>query len=181
MANIRLADLLPQPFYQNVHEMALLMQVEQYQLDALQKAMDKAQNNFYACVADEDGLVVFEQILGISGGAYLDLEARRYNVIARLLPPKPMTLRSFNELLQTLNIDAKISVEEFKVIATISTTDSQALKRLNRLMKVYLPANLVFQTMNIVATSTAGQTKHGTGQLLATKVTSKKSVYAEGS
>ncbi len=180
MNNIRLVDLLPQPYYQDVYEMVLLMQVEQYQLDDLQMAIDKAQNNFYAILADEDGLKIFEQMLGITGTAYSDLEARRYNVIKMLLPPKPITLRSFNEILQTLNIDAKISVSDFNVTVKTNTTDSQALKRLNSLMKSHLPANLTFQAMNIVSSSTPAPSKHGTGALLATKITSKKSEYAEG-
>ncbi|MCT1174177.1 DUF2313 domain-containing protein [Lactococcus lactis] len=179
MANIRLIDLLPQPYYQDVYEMVLLMQIEQYQLDALQNAIDKAQNNFFAIVADEDGLKIFEQMLGIAGDDYLDLEARRYNVIARLLPPKPITLRGFNEIIKALNIDASISVKNFEAVVQTNTTDTQALKRLNSLMKSCLPANLTFQALNIVSSSTPAPTKHGTGALLATKVTSQRSVYAE--
>lgn len=181
MTNIKLIDLLPQPYYQDVYEMVLLMNVEQYQLDALQNAIEKAQNNFYAIVADEDGLKIFEQMLGITDTAYSDLEARRYNVIAKLLPPKQITLNSFNDILQMLNIDAKISVDGFNVTVKTNTTDTQALKRLLSLMKSHLPANLTFQAMNIVSSSTPAPTKHGTGALLATQVTSKKSEYAEGS
>ncbi|MFK4958718.1 hypothetical protein ACI1TN_07690 [Lactococcus garvieae] len=39
---IRLTDLIPQPFYNDVYEMALLMKVQQYQLDDLQEAINQA-------------------------------------------------------------------------------------------------------------------------------------------
>lgn len=180
MQTIRLAELIPQPFYQGVYEMALLMNVQQYQLDALQEAIDKAQNNFFPIVADETGLAIFEKMLGITGTIGLDLETRRYNVIALLLPPRPITLRSFNELLQTLNINATLSVTGFHVEVRTETTDSQALLRLHSLMLLYLPANLTFKSFNYGQTSTAGATKHGVGGLLAGKVTSKKTNYAKG-
>ena len=47
-------------------------------------------------------------------------------------------------------------------------------------MKSYLPANLTFKTFNYGQTSTKGPTKHGVGGMLAGKVTSKKTKYAEG-
>ncbi|WP_285118594.1 putative phage tail protein, partial [Lactococcus petauri] len=91
---IRLTDLIPQPFYNDVYEMALLMKVQQYQLDDLQEAINQAQDNFFPIVANEEGLAIFEKMLGITGVVGLDIETRRYNVIARMLPPRPITLKS---------------------------------------------------------------------------------------
>lgn len=178
MKNLRLVDLLPQPYYQDIYEMALLMQIEQYQIDDLQQAINKAQNNFYAIVADDKGIAIFEEMLGITDGYYLDLEARRFNVIAKLLPPQPITIRSFNEVLQALNINAKISVNDFHVDVNTQTTDEQALHRLNKLLKSYLPANLTFKALNVGSSSTPAPLKRASGQLVAGQLTSKKSEYA---
>lgn len=177
---IRLTDLIPQPFYNNVYEMTLLMKIQQYQLDDLQEAINQAQENFFPIIANEAGLAIFEKMLGITGVVGLDIETRRYNVIARMLPPRPITIKSFNELIQTLNINAKLSVTGFDVEVKTETTDAQALRRLNSLMKSYLPANLTFKTFNYGQTSTKGPTKHGVSGMLAGKVTSKKTKYAEG-
>ena len=179
MDNLRLIDLLPQPYYQDVYEMALLMTVEQYQIDALQQAIDAAQNNFYAIVADSDGLAIFEQMLGITGVTGMDIESRRYNVIAKLLPPRPITIQSFNEVLQALNISATISVTGFTVNVNVSTTDNNALKRLNSLLASHLPANLLYTAFNFVQTSPNGTTVHGTDTLFATRITTNKSSYAQ--
>lgn len=168
---VKLMDLLPQPYYQDVHEMKLLMQVEQYQVDELREVIDQSQKNFYALVANERGLEIFEQMLGIDKGRCLDIESRRFNVIAQMLPPKPVTLSSFNAIIQALNINAKISVQDFHVDVKTQTTDGQALQRLNHLLKVYLPANLTFKTLNIGISSTPAPTKRGSGQLVAGQLT----------
>lgn len=177
---IRLTELIPQPFYKDIYEMALLMNVQQYQLDELQETIEQSRENFFPILANETGLVIFEKMLGIIGTIGLDIETRRYNVIARMLPPRPITLKSFNELVQTLNINAELSVTGFNVEVRTETTDVQALRRLNSLMQSYLPANLTFRTFNYGQTSTKGPTKHGMSGLFAGKVTNKNTTYKKG-
>lgn len=179
MSNIRLIDLLPLPYYQDVREMILLMEVQQYQLDDLQRAIDRTQKNLFAIVADEKGLAIFEEMLDIPPNNNIDIEARRFTVISKMLPPRPITVRTFNEILIALNINARMEVNGFEVSVLAETTDTQSLRRLNVLLRSYLPANMIFASYNFYETSTQGETKHGTGQLLATRITSKSSEYAD--
>lgn len=179
MSNIRLKDLIPKPYYQDVYEMDLLAEIEQYSLDEIQNKLNVAQRNFFIMTADSNGIAIFEEMYGVTDSSNLDLEARRYNVLARSLPPKPITMKSFQEMLDLLNINAKLVVNGFDVTVVSSTTDSQMMKRLNSLMKIYLPANLKFKAFNVGETSTEGVTKHGAGHLMAAGVTSKSNEYAK--
>ncbi|MDR0300618.1 MAG: YmfQ family protein [Streptococcaceae bacterium] len=176
---VRLIDLLPQPFYEDVYDMILLLEVQQYQLDDLKNAIEKAQKNFYAIVADVHGLEIFEEMLGIKDGMYSDIDSRRYNVIAAILPPQAITLRSFNEILQALNINATISTSGFYVQVDAVTSDSAALARLNKLLATHLPANMAYTAIFHATSSTVAPLKHAAGGLLAGKLTSKETEYAE--
>lgn len=106
MANlIRLRDLLPD-YYTGVYDMEVIVNVEQPLLDNFQVIIDQTRDNHYAAVANEDGISMFESLLGITNVTGKDLETRRYNVIVQLLPPKPVTITYMRELLETLNINA---------------------------------------------------------------------------
>jgi len=66
-----------------------------------------------------------------------------------MLPPKPITLKYFKELLKTLDIPASVDVEYAvrNVIAKAKKSEisKDQIKRLKYLLNVYLPANLTFQ------------------------------------
>lgn len=171
---MRLRDLLP-TYYTDVYDMDVLLQVEQPLLDNLQILIDRSRDNHYALVADEEGISTFEQMLGINDVAGQDLETRRYNVIMQLLPPKPVTMLYMSELLSTLNIDAKLIVDEakFHVEVEVHTTDNAAMKRLTVILKKLLPANLTFTTFNLQKTSTNGSVFTGTDALYSTTISNK--------
>jgi Uncharacterized protein conserved in bacteria (DUF2313). len=165
---MRLRDLMPE-YYGDVLEMNTLLSVEQFQIDDLSAAIDRQQANQFVMTADSDGIAVWESLVGISNYSNIDLETRRYNVLARLLPPKPITIKYLRELLKVLNINAVLSVDgpAFKVNVTINTSDTQATQRLQNLLSSLLPANMLFTSFNIHQEAQNGTIYTGAGALLS--------------
>lgn len=171
---MRLRDLRPD-YYSDIYDMDVILQVEQPLLDDLQMIIDKSKNNHFIVIADEEGVSLFEDLLGINHVIGQDLETRRYNVIMRLLPPKPVTMVYLRELLAALNINAELIVDghNFHVDVQAKTTDNTAMQRLTVLLKRFLPANMTFTTFNFQTTSTNGVANVGTDGLYSTTISNK--------
>ncbi|KAA8371095.1 DUF2313 domain-containing protein [Leuconostoc carnosum] len=140
----RLKDFLPD-YYENIYDMQMLVQAEQYQLDDLQNAFEKSQNNMFVLTADEDAIGVFEDIYDISSDG-LSLETRRYNVLTAMLPPEPVTLSYINQLIKRLNINARIESvsKDYHVNLQMFAVDGESSNRLDQLLQRFLPANLTY-------------------------------------
>lgn len=170
---IRLKDLMPN-YYSNVLEMNTILEVEQFVLDELMMDIESQSKNQFVMTADDRGIQLWETVVGIKSDYSLDLETRRYNVLALLMPPKPITKRYMAELLELLNINAKLIVHpnEFHVDVQMETTDQQATIRLRNLLEGLLPANLTFTSMNISVSTQSGKTTTGIGALVSAGYTS---------
>ncbi|MEY4666127.1 putative phage tail protein [Weissella cibaria] len=177
---IRLKELMPN-YYSDVLEMNTLLEVEQYQLDEFEAAISRQQANQFVMTADTDGIAVWETLVGLNSSNSLDLETRRYNVLARMLPPKPVTIRYLRELLAMLNINAELTVNgpAFKVDVKINTTDTQATRRLNDLLSALLPANLKYTAFNIGQENQTGALHTGAGALVSVQTTNTSRTEAE--
>ncbi|WP_363472739.1 putative phage tail protein [Companilactobacillus musae] len=152
---VKLQDYLPD-YYDNVYEMQELVAAEQVDFSNFDDLILRTLLNQFVIQADEDGISIYEDQLGINPNPNDSLDTRRYNVLMYLLPPKPITLRYFNELLHTLNVPASIDVEYAirNVIAKAKRSEisNDQIKRLKYLLNVYLPANLTFQIITTAET-----------------------------
>lgn len=171
---MKLKELLPN-YYEGVYDMDVIVNVEQPLLDDFQPLVDQARNNHYVAIANEDGISMFEAMLGITNVAGQDIETRRYNIIMQLLPPKPVTMAYMRELMGALNIDATLTVDTSKLHVNVEahTSDNIAMQRLSVLLKRLLPANMTFITFNLPVTSTTGTVSTGTDVLYNTTITNK--------
>ena len=177
---IRLKELMPD-YYAGVLEMNTLLEVEQFQLDELESAIERQQANQFVMTADAQGIAVWEALMGINSFERLDLETRRYNVLARMLPPKPVTIRYLRELLATLNVKASLAVNgpAFKVDVKLFSTDTEAARRLNTLLSGLLPANLQYTAFNIEKETQTGTLYNGAGALVSVQTTNTSRKEAE--
>ncbi|WP_334328452.1 putative phage tail protein [Companilactobacillus sp. HBUAS59699] len=150
---VKLQDYLPN-YYDDVYEMQKLVAAEQVDFTKFDDLILRTLLNQFVIQADIQGISIYEDQLGIDVNPNDSLETRRYNVLMRMLPPKPITLKYFKELLKTLDIPASVNVEYAvrNVItkAKRSEISKDQIKRLKYLLNVYLPANLTF---SIVITS----------------------------
>ncbi|MDF7636917.1 DUF2313 domain-containing protein [Leuconostocaceae bacterium ESL0958] len=171
---IRLKELMPD-YYQGVLEMETLLRVEQFEIDNFVAVVERQANNQFVMTADKEGIAAWEQLVGIDIRPSFDLETRRYDVLARLLPPKPITIKYLREILDTLNINAHISFNpnKFHVDVDIVTTDPNAVRRLEKLLRGMLPSNLTFTAINSVLESKEGSVNAGMASIQAVKYTNK--------
>lgn len=150
---VKLQDYLPE-YYDNVYEMQKLVAAEQVDFGNFDDLVFRTLLNQFVIQADVAGISMFEDQLGIDANPNDSLKTRRYNVLMRLLPPKPITIKYFNELLHTLDVPASVNVEYAirNVIAKAKRSEisKDQIKRLKYLLNVYLPANLTF---SIIVTS----------------------------
>ena len=154
---VKLQDYLPE-YYDNVYEMQKLVAAEQVDFGNFDDLVFRTLLNQFVIQADVAGISMFEDQLGIDANPNDSLETRRYNVLMRLLPPKPITIKYFNELLHTLDVPASVNVEYAirNVIAKAKRSEisKDQIKRLKYLLNVYLPANLTFQIITTSDTRT---------------------------
>lgn len=143
-----LKDLMP-GYYDGVREMEALLNTEQHSFDEFDNLIQRWLMNHFVTHADSQGLAIYEDMLKIPTDYSKSLETRRYDILLRLLPPRPITFKYFQSLIKSFNIPANVQrdVQE-QFISTFSgrdnITDSQ-LDRLKYLLNVYLPVNMVFQ------------------------------------
>jgi len=154
---VKLQDYLPE-YYDDVYEMQKLVAAEQVDFGNFDDLILRTLLNQFVIQADLEGISIFEDQLGIDANPNDSLETRRYNVLMRMLPPKPITLKYFKELLKTLDIPASVDVEYAvrNVIAKAKKSEisKDQIKRLKYLLNVYLPANLTFQIITTSDTKT---------------------------
>lgn len=164
----RLKSLLPD-YYDDVLDMQYLMQAEQFLIDDLAQVIDEEQRNQFVLTANERGIEVWETLVGLDNIGALDLETRRYNVLTKLLPPKPITIRYLREVVRLLNIEAVLKVDgpKFHVDVEVVTTDPQAVKRLTNLLEGLVPANMTFTAFNQIQDNTSARKHVGAGSVIS--------------
>ncbi|APX72723.1 YmfQ family protein [Companilactobacillus allii] len=145
---VKLQNYLPD-YYDDVYEMQKLVAAEQVDFTKFDDLVMRTLLNQFVTQTDLSGISIFEDQLGIEPDSNDSLETRQYNVLMRMLPPKPITLKYFKELLHTLNIPTSINVEyairHVETVAKKSEISKAQIQRLIYLLNVYLPANLTFQ------------------------------------
>lgn len=152
----KLQDYKPD-YYDGVLEMNVLLNSEQIAFDQVDDAVRRLLFNKFVMKADSDGLSIFEYELGMDTDLSKSLETRRYDILVRLLPPHPITFKYLKDLITSFDIPAEVTRD---VIAETITTASQwdeismdQIRRLQYLLNVYLPANMVYSVTTHAETS----------------------------
>lgn len=139
-------DLQPN-FYDGIYEFDRLANAEEIIFSEREQWLMKQLNNLYVSGADEDGLAIFEHEYNILPETGDDLETRRRRIIARILPPQPITVNFFNNLLKNFNLKVKTNVDIVKGVYTAiveaDTFSNEQIIELNKLLNDYLPIHLV--------------------------------------
>lgn len=145
---IKLKDYLPD-YYDGVREMNSLMDAEQPTFDKFDDRIERLLMNQFVTQADSEGLAIMEHQLSLPTDLNRSLESRRYDILIRLLPPRPITIWYFRELVQSMDIPALVNVDHAKqhVITMSEANDitAEQIKRLRYLLNVLLPTNLTYQ------------------------------------
>lgn len=155
---LNLKDYLPS-YYDSVREMQRLMDAEQALGNKFGDSLERLLLNQFVMQADSEGVALFEYQLGLPTDYTKSLESRQYDVLMRILPPRPITIRYFRELIQSLDIPAVVDVDHIKShIDTMSEAHDiteEQIRRLRYLLNVYVPVNMTYQ----IKTQTAIETQ----------------------
>lgn len=142
---MKLIDYMPE-YYDGVKEMVELLNSEQPTFDKQVDLMTRLLLNGFVMKADSQGLAIMEYELKIPTDLNKSLENRRYDILMRILPPHPITIKYFRELLKSFEISVDVEVDAVKdVLQAIGKYDDiskDQMDRLKYLLNVYVPANI---------------------------------------
>ena len=135
-------------YYDGVYEMEELLKAQSKGLYQFYEKINRTLLNEFIIQADEKGISVFEDQAGIKPDPGASLETRRNNVLLRLLPPKPLTTRYLNHLLEIMNLKADVKVDYAKRLALVEAKSSDItadkVNNIKYMLNITLPANMIY-------------------------------------
>ena len=135
-------------YYDGVYEMEELLKAQSKGLYQFDEKINRTLLNEFIIQADEKGISVFEDQAGIKPDPGASLETRRNNVLLRLLPPKPLTTRYLNHLLEIMNLKADVKVDYAKRLALVEAKSSDItadkVNNIKYMLNITLPANMIY-------------------------------------
>lgn len=144
-----LKELLPN-WYEHVYEFSLLMETEQDLVEELLQNIRKTQDNLYISKADSDTLRVYERMLKLTIRSDDTLESRRFRILARLTSQKPYTKRYLQEMVQSFGSPAVFDIKynQYLIDGLVTFEQKGQMEELDYLLRVTIPANMVFNVKN---------------------------------
>lgn len=135
-------------YYNGVYEMEELLKAQSKGLYQFDSKINRTLLNEFIIQADEKGISVFEDQAGIKPDPGANLETRRNNVLLRLLPPKPLTTRYLNHLLEIMNLKSKVRVDYAKHLAIVEAQSTDItpdkVNSMKYILNMALPANMIY-------------------------------------
>ncbi|AZN76487.1 DUF2313 domain-containing protein [Lactobacillus acidophilus] len=135
-------------FYDGVYEMEELLKAQSKGLYQFDEKINRTLLNEFIIQADEKGISVFEDQAGIKNDLGASLETRRNNVLLRLLPPKPLTTRYLNHLLEIMNLKSKAKVDYAKRLAVVEAESADVsadkVNSMKYMLNITLPATMIY-------------------------------------
>lgn len=135
--------------YNNVREMDELMDTEQLSLNELEAVISKWWANQYIPIADEDGIKVYEDQIGIiANPATEDLEFRRRRLLNRYSLQPPFTMRylciKLDEIIGVGKWNAWVDNDAFTLYIESSAENQNWFSEVSITINSIKPANIVF-------------------------------------
>lgn len=135
-------------YYNGVYEMEELLKAQSKGLYQFDEKINRTLLNEFIIQADEKGISVFEDQAGIKPDLGASLETRRNNVLLRLLPPKPLTTRYLNHLLEIMNLKSKAKVDYTKRLAVVEAESADVsadkVNSMKYMLNITLPATMIY-------------------------------------
>ena len=155
--NVNLLSYLPQ-FMQDYREIRNIMASEEPELRLLWELLRKVFNNQFIQYCDEDGISKFEEMLGLHRYENDTLEIRIFRVLTYWNDQIPYTWRvlvnRMNQLCGAGNYELRPNFNVYELGITTKFDDAKKYDELNNMLKTILPANLGFNSINILTPKT---------------------------
>lgn len=155
--NVNLLSYLPQ-FMQEYREIRRIMESEEPELKLLWELLRKVFNNQFIQYCDEDGISKFEEMLGLHRYENDTLEIRIFRVLTYWNDQIPYTWRvlvnRMDQLCGAGNYELRPNFNAYELGITTKFDDAKKYDELNNMLKTILPANLGFNSINILTPKT---------------------------
>nr|DAY31745.1 MAG TPA: tail protein [Caudoviricetes sp.] len=155
--NVNLLSYLPQ-FMQEYREIRNIMASEEPELRLLWELLRKVFNNQFIQYCDEEGISKFEEMLGLHRYENDTLEIRIFRVLTYWNDQIPYTWRvlvnRMDQLCGTGNYELRANFNAYELGITTKFDDAKKYDELNNMLKTILPANLGFNSINILTPKT---------------------------
>lgn len=155
--NVNLLSYLPQ-FMQEYREIRSIMASEEPELRLLWELLRKVFNNQFIQYCDEDGISKFEEMLGLHRYENDTLEIRIFRVLTYWNDQIPYTWRvlinRMDQLCGAGNYELRPNFNAYELGITTKFDDAKKYDELNNMLKTILPANLGFNSINILTPKT---------------------------
>ena len=155
--NVNLLSYLPQ-FMQEYREIRRIMESEEPELRLLWELLRKVFNNQFIQYCDEDGISKFEEMLGLHRYENDTLEIRIFRVLTYWNDQIPYTWRvlvnRMDQLCGAGNYELRPNFNMYELGITTKFDDAKKYDELNSMLKTILPANLGFNSINILTPKT---------------------------
>ena len=155
--NVNLLSYLPQ-FMQEYREIRNIMASEEPELRLLWELLKKVFNNQFIQYCDEDGISKFEEMLGLHRYENDTLETRIFRVLTYWNDQIPYTWRvlvnRMDQLCGAGNYELRPNFNVYELGITTKFDDAKKYDELNNMLKTILPANLEFNSVNILTPKT---------------------------
>ena len=136
-------------YYDGVYEMEELLKAQSKGLYQFDGEINRTLLNEFIIQADEKGISVFEDQAGIKPDPGASLETSRNNVLLRLLPPKPLTTKYLNHLLEIMNLKSHVDVDYAKRLAIVEAESADItpdkVNSMKYMLNITLPATMIYE------------------------------------
>lgn len=153
MINVNLLEYLPN-FMQEYREIRQIMKSEEPEFKTLWDLFKKVFNNQFIQYCDEDGISKFEEMLNLHRYENDTLEIRIFRVLTYWNDQIPYTWRvlvnRMNQLCGAGNYELKPNFNAYELGIITKFDDVKKYDELNSMLKTILPANLGFNSINVL-------------------------------
>ena len=151
--NVNLLSYLPD-FMQEYREIRRIMESEEPELKLLWELLKNVFNNQFIQYCDEEGISKFEEMLGLHRYENDTLEIRIFRVLTYWNDQIPYTWRvlvnRMDQLCGAGNYELRPNFNVYELEITTKFDDAKKYDELNNMLKTILPANLGFNSINIL-------------------------------
>lgn len=142
----KLINYLPEVL-RNYREFQKTFEAEEPELLKVQEELSKVLDDLFIEDATERGVKRWEKILKITPKATDSLEDRKFRIITYITRKLPFTLRTLQQMLETLcgkgNYDVELRHNQYEIEVKINLADNNNIMDVLSLLEIVIPANLI--------------------------------------
>jgi len=157
---VNLWEYLP-PFLKQFRELDMLLESEQIELQTLVDNVKKVSIEPFILTADEDGIKIYEKMMGLYPEEGEDLEARRLKIFSLWYDSTPYTIYNLRNLIISIQGNDNISIYldsviPYKLNIEINMEKAGMLSALDKILAKIIPANMNVNITNHIIGTTEG-------------------------